>query len=182
MTIFGLRSSEISKRVSTPEQHRKVWRPNPDGDDLHNLGSYTRTEPILQKDKKVEELKLLYEFEIKGLGAEMERTRAEQRRLQTEDSCPDSEYNQVGRGVPLGGKGSNMQQNPNVQPVYSNWTMNSIEQDRECQLLTHRKCFQRQQNAYHVKFASGESVIWLLTKSRSHKVTKVNKTFNDWLD
>ena len=80
------RSSDSSDPPSTPEQHRKIRRPSPYNDDLNSLGSYTRTKPIPKKDKKVEELKLQHEYEIKSLRAEVEGIRADQRWLQTEVS------------------------------------------------------------------------------------------------
>ena len=81
MTFFDLRSSD---RASTPEQRRKIRRHNPNDGDVLIMGSYTRTKPIPKKDKKVEGLKLQHEYEISTLRADMERIRAEQRRLQTE--------------------------------------------------------------------------------------------------
>ena len=69
------RSSESSETPSTPEQRVRVRRPNPDDDDL------TRPKPIPKKDKLVKELKLQHQFEIKSLRTEMERMKAEQRRL-----------------------------------------------------------------------------------------------------
>ena len=72
MTFFDLRSSDSSEQASTPEQRRHVRRPHLDDDDLWSLGSYTRSKPIPQKDKLVEEMKLHYEFEIKALGTEIE--------------------------------------------------------------------------------------------------------------
>ena len=71
------RSSDSSDPSSTPEQRRKIRRPTPDEDDISSLGSYTRTKPIPKKDKKVEELKLKHDYEIKSLRAEMERIRAD---------------------------------------------------------------------------------------------------------
>ena len=86
MTFYDVRSFDSSDRASTSEQHRKIRRPNTDNDDLSGLGSYTRTKPIPKKVKKVEDLKLQHEYEIKSLRAEMEQIRADQRRLQTEIS------------------------------------------------------------------------------------------------
>ena len=70
MTFFDLRLSDSSNRALTPEKRRKG--PTPDDYDLHSLGSYTRTKPVPNKDKKVEELKLQLELEIKGFRDEME--------------------------------------------------------------------------------------------------------------
>ena len=84
MIFYDVRSSDSSDPPSTPEQRWKIRRPTPDEDEISSLGSYTRTKPIPKKDRKVEELKLKHDYEIKSLRAEMERIRADQRRLQTE--------------------------------------------------------------------------------------------------
>jgi len=86
MTFYDVGSSNSSDPPSTPEQRRKIRRPTPDEDDVSSLGSYTRTKPIPKKDKKVEELKLQHKYEINSLCADVERIRADQRRLQTEVS------------------------------------------------------------------------------------------------
>ena len=83
MIFYDVRSSDSSDPPSTPEQRWKIRRPTPDEDEISSLGSYTRTKPIPKKDRKVEELKLKHDYEIKSLRAEMERIRADQRRLQT---------------------------------------------------------------------------------------------------
>ena len=82
MTFFDLPSLDSSDRASTPKQRRRVRLPNPDDENLHSLDSYTKTKHIPKKDKKVEELKLQYECEIKNLFGEMELIRAEQRWFQ----------------------------------------------------------------------------------------------------
>ena len=78
MTFFDLRSSDSSEEASKPEQRRHV---HSDDDVVWSSGSYIRPQPIPKKDKLVEEMKLQYEFEFKALRAEMERIRAEQRRM-----------------------------------------------------------------------------------------------------
>ena len=83
MTFYDARSSDSSDPPSTPEQRTRLKRPKPDDDDLRSRGSYTKPKPIPKKDKLVEELKLQHQFEIKSLRAEMERMKAEQRRLKT---------------------------------------------------------------------------------------------------
>jgi len=81
MTFYDIRSSYSSDTPSTPEQRQRVRRPKPDDDDLRSLGSYTRPKPIPKKNKLVEEMKLQHEFKIESLRTEMERMKAEQRRL-----------------------------------------------------------------------------------------------------
>ena len=56
MTFYDVISSDSSETATTPEQRRKIRSPTPDNDDLSSLGSYTRTKPIPNKNKKVEEL------------------------------------------------------------------------------------------------------------------------------
>ena len=86
MTFYDVRSSDSSETATTPEQRRKIRSPTPDNDDWSSWGSYTRTKPIPKKDKKVVELNFQHEYDIKSFCAEMERIRADQRRLQTEVS------------------------------------------------------------------------------------------------
>jgi hypothetical protein len=84
MTFYDARSSDSSDPPSTPEQRTRIKRPKPDDDDLRSLGSYTKTKPIPKKDKVIEELRLQHQFEIKSLRAEMDRMKAEQRRMQSD--------------------------------------------------------------------------------------------------
>jgi hypothetical protein len=90
MTFYDvIISYRLIRSAVDTEQRRKIQRPTPDEDDMSSLGSYTSTKPVPKKDKKnkkVEELKLQHEYEIKSLRAEVERIRADQRRLQTEVS------------------------------------------------------------------------------------------------
>ena len=77
----------------------------------------------------------------------------------------------------------------------------SIEQDRICQLLTrecsevlsqlltYRKCFEQVRQRFAREICKQGKVLvdywqsYMVTlKSQSHKETKVNKTFKDWLD
>jgi hypothetical protein len=82
LQFYDARSSDSSDPPSTPEQRTRLKRPKPDDDDLRSLGSYNKpTKPISKKDRKIEELRLQHQFEIKSLRAEMERVKAEQRRM-----------------------------------------------------------------------------------------------------
>ena len=83
MTFYDARSSDSSDSPSTPEQRTRIKRTKSDDDGLCSLGSYTEPKPITKKDKVVEELRLQHQFEIKSLRAEMDRMKAEQRRMQT---------------------------------------------------------------------------------------------------
>jgi hypothetical protein len=100
--MYDARSSDSSDPPSTPEQRTRLKRPKPDDDDLRSLGSYTKPKPIPKKDKIVEELTLQHQFEIKSLRAEMERIKAEQRRMKDD---VNSVRTLSSHSKPSGGKG-----------------------------------------------------------------------------
>jgi len=102
MTFCDVRSSDSSDPPSTPEQRRKIRRPTPE-EDISSLG-YTRTKPIPKKDKKVEELKLKHNYEIKSLLPRWTTGRSttvtNRGRYRT-----DLEYDYVGGRLPFRGNG-----------------------------------------------------------------------------